>query len=161
MLRRFLRRVVYALTALPTIFALVILLTSDSFAPRTTVDKVRVITAPYEFEFISWTANALWAKTLQFSLGDERYLTTAAWHDLVVEYDTLLNEISAGENELARIFADPGVADPMAASTAMRADLAAIGSRNRSRPNCARRGSPWPGKSSRRSCSASPRFRWG
>lgn len=125
MLRRFLRGLVYALTTLPTIFALVILLTSDSFAPRSMVDKVRVITAPYEFEFISWTANALWAKTLQFALGDERYLTTESWHDLVVEYDTLLNEISAGDNELARIFSDPAVADPMAASATIRADLAA------------------------------------
>ena len=125
MLRRFLRGLVYALTTLPTIFVLLILLTSDFFAPRSMVDKVRVITAPYEFEFISWTANALWAKTLQFALGDERYLATDAWHDLVVEYDELLNEISAGDNELARIFSDPAVADPMAASAAVRADLAA------------------------------------
>jgi hypothetical protein len=124
MIRRFLRWLLYVLTSLPTIFALLLVLTSDSFAPRTMVDKVRLITAPYEFEFVSWTANALWAKVLQFSLGEERYLTTDDWHNLVVEYDKLLEAISADENELTRIFSDPAIADPMAASAAVRAGLA-------------------------------------
>ena len=76
MMRRFWRWLFYALTSLPTIIALLLVLTSDSFAPRTMVDKVRLITAPYEFEFISWTANAIWAKVMQFTLGEERYLLT-------------------------------------------------------------------------------------
>ena len=132
MLRRFWRWLFYVLTSLPTIFVLLLVLTSDSFAPRTTVDRVRVITAPYEFEFISWTANAVWAKVMQFSSGEERYLTTAAWHDLVLEYDGLLDRISAAENELTRIFSDPAVADPMAASNRLEA-LAGIKLRSR---NC-------------------------
>jgi hypothetical protein len=126
MLRRFWHRLVFALASLPTVIALLLVLTSDSFAPRTMVDRVRLITAPYEFEFISWTANAVWAKAMQFSLGEERYLTTDAWHDLVLEYNDLLNRIFAAENELARIFSDPAVADPMSASTAVRADLTAL-----------------------------------
>jgi hypothetical protein len=125
MLRRFLHRLVYVLSALPTILALLLVLTSDSFAPRTLVDKVRLITAPYEFEFVSWTADAVWSKVLQFSLGNERYLSTDAWHDAVVQYDQLLNEIFADQDELARIFSDPGVSDPLTASAAVRADLAA------------------------------------
>ncbi len=126
MLRRFWRRLIFALASLPTVIALLLVLTSDSFAPRTMVDRVRLITAPYEFEFISWTANAVWAKIMQFSLGEERYLTTDAWHDLVLEYDGLLDRIAAAENELARIFSDPAVADPMAASAPVRADLTAL-----------------------------------
>jgi hypothetical protein len=124
MIRRLLRRAFYAITSLPTMFALVLVLTSDSFAPRTMTDKVRLITAPYEFEFISWTVNALWAKTLQFSLGEERYLSTAAWHDIVLEYDDLLNGIFADQDEVTRIFSDPSIADPMQASESVRADLA-------------------------------------
>ena len=126
MIRSFWRRLVYFLISLPTIFALLLVLTGDSFAPRTMVDRVRLITAPYEFEFVSWTANAVWAKVLQFSLGEERYLTASAWHDLVLEYNDLLNRISAAENELTRIFSDPAVADPRAQSAAVRADLAAL-----------------------------------
>jgi len=126
MLKPIWRRLLYGLTSLPTIFALLLVLSSDSFAPRTMTDQVRLITAPYEFEFISWTANAVWAKVLQFSLGEERYLTTSAWHDLVLDYNDLLNRISAAENELTRVFSDPAVADPMAASAALRAELAGL-----------------------------------
>ncbi len=135
MMRRFWRWLFYVLTSLPTVVALLLVLTSDSFAPRTLVDKVRLITAPYEFEFISWTANAFWAKALQFTLGEERYLTTSAWHDLVIDYDDLLNEIFAQEDELTRIFSDPAVADPMAASAAERAGLAALRRRQAERQN--------------------------
>jgi hypothetical protein len=124
MIRRLLRRAFYFITFLPTFLALVLVLTSDSFAPRTVTDKVRLITAPYEFEFISWTADALWAKTLQFTLGEERYLSADQWHDIVLEYDKLLDSIAADDSELARIFSDPSIADPMQASAALRTDLA-------------------------------------
>jgi hypothetical protein len=126
MMRRFWRWLFYVLTSLPTVVALLLVLTSDSFAPRTMVDKVRLITAPYEFEFISWTADAIWAKVMQFTLGEERYMTTSAWHDLVIGYGKLLDKIFAKEDELTRIFSDPAVADPMAASAAVRADLAEL-----------------------------------
>ncbi len=124
MIRRFLRWLMYAVTALPTIIALALVLTSDSFAPRTMTDKVRLITAPYEFEFISWTVDAIWMKTLQFTLGDERYLSTADWHNIVLDYNDLLNGIFADEAELTRVFSDPGIPDPMKASETLRADLA-------------------------------------
>ncbi len=123
MIRRLLRRVFYAVASLPTIFVLALALTSDSFAPRTMVDKVRLITAPYEFEFISWTANAVWAKVLQFCLGEERYLSATDWHDIVLEYDDLLTQIFADEDELTRIFSDPSISDPMQASKAVRVRL--------------------------------------
>jgi hypothetical protein len=124
MVRRFLRRLIYAVTSLPTMIVLVMVLTSDSFAPRTVTDRVRLITAPYEFEFVSWTVDAVWAKLLQYVLGEERYLSTDGWHDLVLEYDRLLDSIFADEAGLARIFSDPGIADPMRESEGVRAALA-------------------------------------
>jgi hypothetical protein len=124
MLRRLLRRLIYFATLLPTLAVLVMVLTADTYIPRSVTDKVRQITAPYEFEFVSWTVNALWAKALQFTQGDERYLSTDAWHDLVLEYNRLMDGISADEAELTRIFADPGIADPMRESEGVRAALA-------------------------------------
>jgi hypothetical protein len=124
MLRRVWHWFVYVVTSAPTFFVLVLLLTSDSFAPRTTVDKVRLITAPYEFDFISWTADAVWAKLVQFTLGDERYLSPAEWHQVVLDFDGLMDGIAADEGEVNRIFADPAVADPLRESQSVRADLA-------------------------------------
>jgi len=124
MFRRVLRRVMYLAAMLPTLAALVLVLTADTYAPRSVTDKVRLITAPYEFEFVSWTVDALWAKVLQFTLGEERYLSTAAWHDIVLAYNRLMDGIFADEAELTRIFADPGIADPMRESEDLRDGLA-------------------------------------
>jgi hypothetical protein len=124
MIRRFFRRLFYIITGLPTFLALLLVLRADTFVPRTVTDQVRRITGPYEFEFVSWTANAVWAKVVQFCVGDERYLSADSWHDMVVEYDGLLDGIFADESELARIFSDPAIADPMQASAGVRASLA-------------------------------------
>jgi hypothetical protein len=125
MIRRFLRWAIIIVTTCPVLFVLTLVLTSDSFVPRTLTDRVRLITAPYEFEFVSWTIDAVWVKVLQFTLGEERYLSTGEWHDIVLEYNDLLNKIFADEAELTGVFSDPQIADPMRESESLRAGLAA------------------------------------
>ena len=125
MIRRILHGLWYAVATWPVLICVTLLLTSDSFAPRTVTDKVRLITAPYEFEFVSWTVDAVWMKFLQFTLGEERYLTDADWHEIVLEYNDLLNGIFADEAELTRIFSDSLVADPMRETESLRAGLSA------------------------------------
>jgi hypothetical protein len=135
MIRKLLRRLIYFVTSLPTIVALLLVLRADTFVPRTVTDRVRQITGPYEFEFVSWTADAVWAKVLQFSVGDDRYLSSDSWHDIVIEYDGLLDGIFADESELTRIYSDPAVADPMQESAEVRASLAEKRRRQSERQN--------------------------
>jgi hypothetical protein len=148
MLQRFLRRALAILSSLPTLAILAILLRSDTFLPRNIYDRVRSITAPYEFEFISWEADAIWSKILQFSLGEERYLSESEWHDIVIGYNRLMDEIFRDEAELRRIFSDPAVSDPMQASASLRADLA----RKRREPAGRAWWKPFSSIRSRRSC---------
>jgi hypothetical protein len=125
MKRRFLRRLLTGILLLPTLLLLAVLLQRDSYLPATSAEKTRLVTAPYEFEFVSWTLNALWEKTGQFLLGEERYMSPAGWHSEVISYNRLLDEIHASEAELEHIFADPSVADPYMASASLRDSLAA------------------------------------
>ncbi|MGD0807281.1 MAG: hypothetical protein ABSA10_07415 [Anaerolineales bacterium] len=124
MLQTILRRILYAISVLPTLLALLLVLAGDSYLPPSTSDKVHMYTAPYEFDFISWEADAIWAKGLQFLLGDERYLSEADRHDTVLNYNRLLDSIFADESNLAKIFSDPAVSNPMQASTSLRETLA-------------------------------------
>lgn len=125
MKHRVLHRLFNLLFFLPSFCILLLVLRQDAYIPATTLEKARLITAPYEFEFLSWTLDALGAKSGQFLLGEERYLTPAQWHDTVIGYNKLLDEIHTAEAELERVFSDPAVADPMQASAALRAELAA------------------------------------
>jgi hypothetical protein len=124
MMQNLSRRILYALSAFPTLLVLLLVLQSDSYLLRTIPDKVHLSTAPYEFDFISWEADAIWAKVLQLTLGEERYLSAADSHDAVLRYDRLLDSIFADESSLAKIFSDPGISDPMKASAALRTALA-------------------------------------
>jgi len=124
MLQSIFRRILYALSAFPTLLVLVMVLAGDSYLPPSTTDKVHMYTAPVEFDFVTWEADAIWAKGLQFLLGDERYLSEADRHDAVVNYDKLLDSIFADDSDLAKIFSDPAVSDPLQASATLRTDLA-------------------------------------
>jgi hypothetical protein len=124
MLKSLLRRFLFALSILPTLFVLALVLQSDSYLPQTTTDKVHLYTAPYEFDFVTWEAEAVWAKALQFIVADERYVSDADRHAVVISYDRLLDSIFADEADLAKIFSDPGISDPMQASASLRASLA-------------------------------------
>jgi hypothetical protein len=124
MMQKILGRILYAVSILPMLIVLVMALAGDSYLPPTTTDKVHMYTAPYEFDFVSWEADAIWAKGLQFLLGDERYLPDASRHDAVASYNKLLDSIFADDNSLAKVFSDPSVADPMQTSAKLRADLA-------------------------------------
>jgi hypothetical protein len=124
MLKSIFHRVLTAISILPMMLVLVMVLAGDSYLPPSTTDQVHMYTAPYEFDFVSWEADAIWAKGLQFLLGDERYLPDASRHDAVADYNKLLDSIFADDADLAKIFSDPSVADPMQASAKLRADLA-------------------------------------
>jgi hypothetical protein len=123
MLNSLLRRFLYAISAFPTLFVLALVLQSDSYLPQTTTDKVHLYTAPYEFDFVSWEADAVWAKALQFIVADERYISDADRHAVVLSYDRLLDSIFADQADLAKIFSDPSISDPMQASASLRATL--------------------------------------
>jgi hypothetical protein len=124
MFQSILRRVLYALSVLPALFVLALVLQSDSYLLQTTTDKVHLFTAPYEFDFVSWEADAVWAKILQFVVPDERYVSDGDRHAVVLSYDRLLDSIFADQADLAKIFSDPGISDPMQASAPLRATLA-------------------------------------
>ncbi len=124
MLQKISSRILYALSILPTVLVLLIVLAGDSYLPPSTTDKVHMYTAPYEFDFVTWEADAIWAKGLQFLLGDERYLSDASRHDAVINYNKLLDGIFADDASLTKIFSDPSIADPMQASVPLRAELA-------------------------------------
>jgi hypothetical protein len=124
MLNSLLRRILYAVSALPTLFVLALVLQSDSYLPQTTTDKVHLYTAPYEFDFVSWTADAVWAKAMQFLVPDDRYVSDADRNAFVLSYDRLLDSIFADQSDLARIFSDPGISDPIQASAPLRSALA-------------------------------------
>mgnify|MGYP001367746503 CR=1 FL=1 len=89
-------------------------------------EQLHRFTARLEFDFVGWTLKALGIKLGQDSLSQVGYLKEADRADLVRDYLGLVARAGSQQGEVERIYADPTIPDPEAASAADRAELAAL-----------------------------------
>lgn len=110
------------------IFFLIIIMTSNSGKPSLILnDTVRVYTRQIEFDYISWTINALWQKLSQAALGTDRYMTTEQQQRIVQLSLSLAEEQQQIKDKINQIFADPAISDPlMTAAPDLQRQLAII-----------------------------------
>jgi hypothetical protein len=87
-------------------------------------EQLHRFTAPLEFDFLGWTFKALGVKFGQDSLGQVAYLREADRADLVRGYLARIDEAQRTQDEIARTYADPAVADPESATAEARSVLA-------------------------------------
>ena len=103
-----------------------ILLGSSSMPPGDTYDRARAFTRNIEFDYVSWTLDALGIKTDQIALGTIDYLSPGEQHQVVTDYLDLVVQIQRAEAQLNDIYADPKISDPQSASTSLRDQLQAL-----------------------------------
>jgi hypothetical protein len=100
------------------------LLGGSARSDRDPAEQLHRFTAPIEFDFVGWTLKALGVKLGQDSLGYVDYLLEVDRADLVRRYLELLDQSGRVQGDIERLYADPSVADPQAASAIERAALA-------------------------------------
>jgi hypothetical protein len=108
--------------AILTVFLLPFLVCSN-LVSGSADERVRAYTRSIEFDYVSWTLDALWMKVSQGVLGANRYLPPAAQHSLVVNYLTLVRDQSQTEAQISGIYSDPGVLQPEIKSASLRTNL--------------------------------------
>ena len=84
------------------------------------VERVRAFTRQIEFDFISWTWDALWIKGKQNSLGVMDYVPEAKHSEIVLTYLENVYLIRQIESEIKKYYTDPSIADPEKASQDLR-----------------------------------------
>jgi hypothetical protein len=92
-------------------------------SPGDPVEQIRAFTRDLEFNFISWTLNAMSTKISHSALGADRYLEPEASKGLVLDYLDLVRQIQSIERQISTIFTDPYVLDPLAATYELREEL--------------------------------------
>ena len=92
-------------------------------------DRTRVYTRNVEFDYITWTIDALLGKQAQNTLAGTNYLSDQARHDLVVNQVKLLGQIRKLESEINQVYTNPKVVDPAAATLEKRNQLSALKTR--------------------------------
>jgi hypothetical protein len=89
-------------------------------------DRIRRYTRPIEFDFGTWTVQALGVKLGQWGLGSEWYVSEEQRVQLVLDYFSRLSSIRELEAEVSSIYTDPSIDDPVAASQDLAAELESL-----------------------------------
>ena len=113
------------------IFRLVVIITVSTLLigeqrvlPGDQYERVRAFTRTIEFDFLRWTLNALGIKLGQAALGAGRLPWPAQQRPRSCwSIWTWCAEIKRKEAELADMYANPDIADPLAASVDLRDEL--------------------------------------
>ncbi len=89
-------------------------------------ERVRTYTRSIEFDFVSWTLNALSIKIEQAALGTGHYLSEEEQKQVVLQYLKLISNIQSVEDKLNEIYADPNVSNPQSQAAPYRQQLAQL-----------------------------------
>ena len=122
-LHQLLKKLIRLINTSMTACVAVVLLSSSSLPPPSPADQVRAYTREIEFDYVGWTLDALAVKFNQLSLGTESYLSASARQRMMLDYLDVVTRIQQGEYMLNTIYADPTIADPQAASQALRKEM--------------------------------------
>lgn len=98
----------------------VFLLQGSDLEPGDQVEQVRAFTRPIEFDYITWTWDALWVKGGQIGLGAVDYVPESEQSQMFIDYLGLVNQIQQTERKIEMIYSDPQVADPENATQELR-----------------------------------------
>jgi len=95
-------------------FALILLtLNASNMPPGGKVEQYRIFTRMIEFDYVNWTINALFVKDEQAGLDAQRYLPDSSQKKIVKDYFNLVRDIDETEAAINKIYADPGVPNPL------------------------------------------------
>lgn len=94
-----------------------------SVPPSDPIAKVRAYTRSVEFDFVDWTAKALWEKLSRAPLDTVDYLQAEDQHQVVLSYIDLIRQIQQAESQLTLIYADPAIEDPEVQAAPLRQQL--------------------------------------
>ena len=109
---------------LTIILALMTIYMGGSTVPVSdSLDRVRAFTRSMEFDYISWTINALGIKLGQMALDTASYLPVQDQSKTVLAALELINHINQVKSKLNDVYSDPTISDPKAASIDLRNQL--------------------------------------
>lgn len=86
-------------------------------------DRYQVFTRGNEFDFVSWTLDALGLKSAQAAWGLPRYLPERANRDLVLQDIYLVSQMNRLQRQIEIVYADPKISQPETTAAPLLAEL--------------------------------------
>ncbi len=119
LLSRAVRRWELALLLVALLFGL----SAEGPPPAILETQVKRLLAGERFDFTGWEVEAALGKLTHALVAPQRYMDESARHDFFLAYLEFVAAIQRAEGEIHRVYTDPNVDDPEAATAALRARL--------------------------------------
>ena len=111
---------------------MMLLLTGSTLLITDPKDHVHAITRPVEFDYFSWTMEALGVKLTQAALDTPFYFPKGIRQQIVADYMQTIEQILVAEHQLNIVYTDPTISNPEATSVELRAGLESLYSQQKS-----------------------------
>lgn len=121
----------HTLTEFFFIFILLGFLTGSEVRITSIFDRARPYTSGLGFDAVTWTLQAAWLKFQHAALHAPHYFDRTAQKELVMESLRLTGQIDQTREAIRRIYADPTITDPLAATADLRSELNRLEARQR------------------------------
>jgi hypothetical protein len=108
------------LRALIVLVVVTLMLTYSVIPPGGLSSQVHSITRDLEFDFITWTLNAVFSKISDWGFSFEKFMPQEQQSDLVLEYLEKVQTVNTLNAEILLIYANPDIPDPETASKEQR-----------------------------------------
>lgn len=102
---------------------LTLLLVGSAIPPTGLAAQVRVYTRPIEFDFGTWTLEAVAAKLTGWGLSLEKFMSPEAQSQLVLDYLDQVRRVQILNAEILAVYTNPDIPAPDEASQPLRAAL--------------------------------------
>jgi hypothetical protein len=110
--------------------ALLILVCQQSTIPLTdSLERIRAYSRQIEFDYTTWTMDALAIKAKQSILNLDGYLSREKSTLYVEDYIALSRQKQDLENQLVQVYSDPAISNPRQAAESLRGQLSRVDSR--------------------------------
>ncbi len=101
---------------------MVVMLGASSVPVADPLEQVQALTRPIEFDYVSWTLDALGLKLGQAALDTASYVSEQERSQTVLDALDVTRQINSLDAQILQIFTDPTVNDPDSASQALRTE---------------------------------------
>ncbi len=91
----------------------------STLLPADKMELIRAYTRMDEFDFVSWTVDALLLKGGQSSLSIPEYFTLAQQRQVVLDYLKQVDRVNQVTGQITALYSDPTIKDPHAQSQAL------------------------------------------
>jgi len=125
-LGRFLRRLSRAVNWIVAMILLLAIFNDGVTVDSSLSGRVSALARDEVFDYVTWEVDALWSKARQELFGVHPYLDDGEQRQVLFDYLATLGQAQTLEAQIERVYADPAVSDPAAATADQRAQRDAL-----------------------------------